>query len=79
MSGRSRAPSPSNATSARNGRLDRGVHSSSIQPSTRGAMWSSTASIASKPWRGLATHYEKRAVNERAMVVLAAIVMWLQQ
>jgi len=42
-------------------------------------MWSSTASIASKPWRGLATHYEKRAVNERAMVVLAAIVMWLQQ
>jgi transposase len=28
-------------------------------------------------WRGLATRYEKRAVNYRAMVVLAAIVIWL--
>jgi transposase len=32
-----------------------------------------------KQWRGLATRYEKRAVNYRAMVVLAAIVMWLRQ
>ncbi len=31
-----------------------------------------------KQWRGLATRYEKRAVNYRAMLVLAAIVMWLQ-
>jgi transposase len=30
-----------------------------------------------KQWRGLATRYEKRAVNYRAMVVLAAIVVWL--
>jgi transposase len=32
-----------------------------------------------KQWRGLVTRYEKRAVNYRAMLVLAAIVMWLQQ
>ncbi len=31
-----------------------------------------------KQWRGLATQYEKRAVNYRALVVLAAIVIWLQ-
>lgn len=30
-----------------------------------------------KQWRGLATRYEKRALNYRAMVVLAAIVVWL--
>jgi transposase len=30
-----------------------------------------------KQFRGLATHYEKRAVNSRAMVVLAALVIWL--
>lgn len=30
-----------------------------------------------KQWRGLATRYEKRAVNYRAMVVLASIVLWL--
>jgi transposase len=30
-----------------------------------------------KQWRGLATRYEKRAVNYRAMLVLAAIVIWL--
>lgn len=30
-----------------------------------------------KQWRGLATHYEKRAVNYRAMVVIAAILIWL--
>lgn len=32
-----------------------------------------------KQWRGLATRYEKRAVNYRAMLVLAAIVMWLPE
>lgn len=32
-----------------------------------------------KQWRGIATRYEKRALNYRAMVVLAAIVMWLRQ
>lgn len=31
-----------------------------------------------KQWRGLATRYEKRAVNYRAMVVLASIVLWLE-
>ena len=31
-----------------------------------------------KQWRGLATHYVKRAVNYRAMVVIAAIGIWLQ-
>ena len=30
-----------------------------------------------KQFRGLATRYEKRAVNYRALVVLAAIVIWL--
>jgi transposase len=27
---------------------------------------------------GLATRYEKRAVNYRAMLVLASIVLWLE-
>lgn len=30
-----------------------------------------------KQWRGLATRYEKRAANYRAMVVIASIVLWL--
>ena len=30
-----------------------------------------------KQWRGLATRYEKRTANYRAMAVLAAIVIWL--
>lgn len=30
-----------------------------------------------KQWRGLATRYEKRAANYRAMVVLAALMLWL--
>jgi transposase len=30
-----------------------------------------------KQWRGLATRYEKRAVNYRAMVVIASIMIWL--
>jgi transposase len=30
-----------------------------------------------KQWRGLATRYEKRALNYRAMVVIAAIFLWL--
>lgn len=30
-----------------------------------------------KQWRGLATRYEKRAVNYRAMVVIASIAIWL--
>lgn len=30
-----------------------------------------------KQWRGLATRYEKRAVNYRAMVVIASITLWL--
>jgi transposase len=28
-------------------------------------------------WRGIATRYEKRAVNYRAMVVIAALMVWL--
>lgn len=31
-----------------------------------------------KQWRGLATRYEKRAANYRAMLVIAAIVTWLE-
>jgi transposase len=31
-----------------------------------------------KQWRGLATRYEKRAVNYRVMMVLASIVIWLE-
>ena len=31
-----------------------------------------------KQWRGLATRYEKRAVNERAMIVIASIPLWLR-
>lgn len=32
---------------------------------------------ALKQWRGIATRYEKRAVNYRAAVVLAALLLWL--
>ncbi len=32
---------------------------------------------ALKQWRGIATRYEKRAVNYRAAVVIAALVVWL--
>lgn len=32
-----------------------------------------------KQWRGLATRYEKRAASYRAMVVIAAIMIWLGQ
>ena len=30
-----------------------------------------------KQWRGIATRYEKRAVDYRAMVVIAALMIWL--
>jgi transposase len=30
-----------------------------------------------KQWRGIATRYEKRALNYRAMVVIAALMIWL--
>jgi transposase len=30
-----------------------------------------------KQWRGLATRYEKRVVNYRALVVIASIALWL--
>lgn len=30
-----------------------------------------------KQWRGLATRFEKRAVNYRALVVIAAVLIWL--
>lgn len=30
-----------------------------------------------KQWRGLATRYDKRAANYRAMVVIAALMLWL--
>ena len=32
-----------------------------------------------KQWRGIATRFEKRAANFRAMVVLAATMIWLGQ
>jgi transposase len=30
-----------------------------------------------KQWRGVATRYEKRAVNFRAMVIIASLMIWL--
>lgn len=30
-----------------------------------------------KQWQGVATRYEKRAANYRAMVVIAALMTWL--
>jgi transposase len=30
-----------------------------------------------KQWRGIATRYEKRALNYRAVVVIAALMIWL--
>jgi transposase len=32
-----------------------------------------------KQWRGIATRFEKRAANYRAMVVLASTMIWLGQ
>ena len=32
-----------------------------------------------KQWRGIATRYDKRAANYRAMVVVAALLIWLGQ
>ena len=32
-----------------------------------------------KQWRSIATRYEKRAVTYRAMVVIAALMIWLGQ
>jgi transposase len=32
-----------------------------------------------KQWRGIATRFDKRAANSRAMVVIAALVIWLGQ
>jgi transposase len=31
-----------------------------------------------KQWRGLATRYEKRALNDRVMLVLVSVVLWLE-
>jgi transposase len=30
-----------------------------------------------KQWRGIATRYEKPAVNYRAMVIIVSLMMWL--
>jgi transposase len=30
-----------------------------------------------KQWRGIATRYEERAANYRAIVVIASLMMWL--
>jgi hypothetical protein len=32
--------------------------------------------LTEEAWRGLATHYEKRAANYRVMVVIASIMIW---
>ena len=32
-----------------------------------------------KQWRGVATRFEKRAANYRAMVVIASLMIWLGQ
>ena len=81
-SDRSHTPFQSDATSVRNAPFgqDPGRYAST-KPSMPAATWSSGASIASnrlKQWRGLATRYEKRAVNCRAVLVLASIVLWLE-
>jgi len=39
----------------------------------RGATWV----YRLKQWRGIATRYEKRAVNYRATVVIARLMIWL--
>ncbi len=31
-----------------------------------------------KQWRGLATRFEKRAANYRAMVAIPSLVIWLR-
>jgi transposase len=33
--------------------------------------------INTKHWRGLATRFEKRAANYRAMVIITALMIWL--
>ncbi len=41
-------------------------------------MWWSGASTSSlKQWRGVATRFAKRAVNYRATVTIAALMIWL--
>ena len=77
-SGRSSTPSQSGATNERNGQLDRGGRFSSIKPSMPVATWCERCINRLKQWRSLATRYEKRAVNYRAMLVLASIVLWLE-
>ena len=32
-----------------------------------------------KQWRGIATRFEKRAVNYRAAVVIVALIIWLEE
>ena len=32
-----------------------------------------------KQWRGIATRFDKRAVNYRAMIVIASLMIWLGQ
>jgi transposase len=41
-------------------------------------MWSSGASTRLKQFRAVATRFEKRAVNYRAMVVIASLLIWLE-
>ena len=77
-SGRSSAPSHSGATSgaqrvARPGRplvFDKAIYA------RRNVVERCINRL--KQWRGLATRYEKRAFNYRAMLVLASIVLWLE-
>ena len=74
----SRTPFPSAPINRRAVLLDRVAH----WPLTRRSM--PVAALVErcinrlKQWRGLATRYEKRAVNYRAMVVIASIVIWLE-
>ena len=45
---------------------------------TAGATWGVERCVGRlKQWRSVATRYEKRAVNYRAMVVIASLMMWL--
>ena len=76
-SDRSRTPFQSDATSARNAAARRGrplVFERAIY-ARRNVVERCINRL--KQWRGLATRYEKRAANYRAMLVLAAIVIWL--
>jgi transposase len=73
------APSPSGATSASGGRGPReeaGLRYKALF-TPKATWWSGACEPAKAQWRGIATRYEKRAVNYRAAVVIASLMIWL--